>query len=184
MKNVEQYAPYAMGGVLIIGIGVFLIILLKRGGRKTTSTATWRSYLKDQGILLFVFLSSGGLLASIFSYFGPEGGDTSKGGQLFEYHQLNPTERVIYEEQDVEAYHHITVLARTMAPQNSSAIVAIYGDPKGETERKISQIEAVANSWSRWDQKKNSCKRITLKIANSGSLTGATQVDVLLYVFP
>ncbi len=181
MKNLEPYAPYA---ICVLITGVFLIILLRRGGRKTTSTATWRSYLKGQGTLLFVFLSIGGLLASLSSYLGPEGGDTSKGGQLFEYHQLNPTERVIYEEQDVEAYHHITVLARTMAPQNSSAIVAIYGDPKGEGERKISQIEAVADSWSRWDQKKNSCKRITLKIADNGSLTGATQVDVLLYVFP
>jgi hypothetical protein len=168
---------------LILAYFAFRAILRKMGRKLPTSMSTWKSYLGGQGTLLFGFLIIGGVLASAASYFGPRDGKTSKGGRLIEYRQLNPSEHVVYEEQDVENYDHITVLARTTAPQNGSATVVIYGDAKGGGRQEISRIKSAADSWSQWDQQ-NSSKHITLKIINEGTETGATQVDVLLYLFP
>jgi hypothetical protein len=172
--------------VLAAGVAYFgLRALLRRLGRKLPpSTATWKSYLRGQGTLLFGFLLVGAVLASVTSYFGPQDGKTSKGGRLIEYRQLDPSGHVVYEEQDVENCRRIIVLAHTLAPQNGSATVTIYGDPKGGGKQEISRIESVADSWSQWNQPLNLSKHITLKITNGGTGPGATQVDVLLYLFP
>jgi hypothetical protein len=172
--------------VLAAIVAYFLIReLFRRIGRKLpASTSTWRSYLRGQGTLLFGFLCMGGILASLTSYFGPWEGNVAKGGRLVEYRQLNPSEHVIYEEQDVRNYRRISVLARTMAPQNASTTVTIYGDPQGSGKQEINRIENVTDSWSRWDHPQNSSKHITLKITNGGTAPGATDVDVLLYLFP
>jgi hypothetical protein len=152
--------------------------------KNPAGTSTWRSYLMGSGSILLVSLSIGAFLAFIACYFGPWEGKISKGGRLTEYRQLNPAAHVIYEEQDVEAYHRIVVVARTMAPQDSSVIITIYGDSKVAGKQEIDQIQVGSDSWSQWDQGKNSSKRITLKISNNGTLPVATQVDVLLYFFP
>lgn len=182
--SMTEIKTYAIVALAVIVACFALGALLRRVGQLPASTSTWKSYLRGQGTLLFGFLFIGGVLASVTSYFGPREGKTSKGGRVIEYRQVNPSEHVVYEEQDVENYHHITVLARTMAPQNGSATVTIYGDPKGGGKQEISRIESIADSWSRWDQPQNSSKHITLKITNGGTVPGATQIDVLLYLFP
>jgi len=168
----------------IVAYIVLRIVLHKINRGLPASTSTWKSYLKGQGTLLFGFLLIGGALATVASYFGTWEGKTSKGGRLVEYRQLNPSEHVVYEEQDVENYHRIAVLARTMAPQNGSATVTIYGDLKGGGNQEMSRIESVADSWSEWTQPLNMSKHLTLKITNGGTAPGATGVDVLLYLFP
>jgi len=183
--STAQLQTYTIVALSAAGAYLVLRALLRNVGRKLpASTSTWKSYLRGQGTLLFGFLFIGGVLASIASYFGPWEGKTSKDGRLVEYRQLNPSEHVVYEEQDVRNYRHITVLARTMAPHNGSATVTIYGDPAGAGKQEISRIESIADSWSQWNQPRNSSKHITLKITNGGTPPGATHIDVLLYLFP
>lgn len=179
--ELKTYTIFALA-VILTYFGVRA--LLRRVNRKLpASTSTWKSYLRGQGTLLFGFLLLGALLASVTSYFGPWEGKTLKSGRRVEYSQLNPSEHVIYEEQDVQNYHHLVVLARIIAPQNSTATITVYGDPKPGGKQEIDRIEAVPDSWSLWDEQ-NSSKHITLKITNGGTGAGATQVDVLLYLFP
>lgn len=183
--SVAQLKTFAIVALLVIvGYIVLRVFLHKVSPGLPASTSTWKSYLKGQGTLLFGFLFIGGVLAAIASYFGPWEGNISKGGRLVEYRQVNPSEHVVYEEQDVENYRRIAVLARTMAPQNGSATVTIYGDLKGGGKQEVSRIESVADSWSEWTQTFNSSKHITLKITNGGTAPGATDMDVLLYLFP
>jgi hypothetical protein len=183
--SASQFNTIAIVALAIIaGYIVLRIVLHKINRGLPASTATWKSYLKGQGTLLFGFLLIGGVLATVTSYFGTWEGKTSKGGRLVEYRQLNPSEHVVYEEQDVENYRRIAVLARTMAPQNGSATVTIYGDLKGGGNQEMSRIESVADSWSEWTQPLNMSKHLTLKITNGGTAPGATDIDVLLYLFP
>src|ERR1051325_1721866 len=93
--------------VVLAGIASYFAIrrFFRKIGRKLpSSTSSWRSYLRGQGTLLLGFLLIGGLLASVSSRFGPWEGKTSKGGRVIEYSHLNPSEHVVYEEQDVEKY--------------------------------------------------------------------------------
>jgi hypothetical protein len=183
--STAEIKTYTIVALAVIVAYFALRALFRRVGRKLpASTYTWKSYLRGQGTLLFGFLFIGAVLASVTSYFGSWEGKTSKGGRLIEYRQVNPSEHVVYEEQDVENYRHITVLTRTVAPQNGSATVTIYGDPKGGGKQEMSRLECAAESWCEWNQPQNSSKHITLKITNGGTPPGATQVDVLLYLFP
>jgi hypothetical protein len=173
-------------GIIIVAVIVVAIaaVLFIRVGRKLTpSVLTWKTYLGGQGILLFVFLLLGAVIAYVFSQFGPYTGEASNDGQASEFKNLNPSQNVIYEEVNVENYSHITVLARTMAPENGSATVVFYGDPKGGSAQEINRIQSVTGSWSRWEQK-NSNKHLTLKIMSGGNLPAATDMSVLVYLFP
>jgi len=197
--SVAQIETYAIVVVALIGAGIAVGAFVRRAGgklparasasgfgpeRAPASMSTWKSYLTGQGTILLGFLLAGVILALVFSYYGPWEGKTSKGGRLIEYRQVNPSEHVVYEEQDVENYRNVAVLARTTAPQNGSATITIYGDPKGGGKQEISRIESVADSWSLWTQPQNWNRHITLKVTNGGTGPGATQVDVLLYFFP
>jgi hypothetical protein len=148
------------------------------------SPSSWKSYFVGQGKLLFGFLAAGFVLAFVTYYLGPREGRTSRGGRLVEYRQINPSEHVVYEEQDVESYRHITVLARTVAPSNGSATVTVYGDPMAGGKQEISRMDSIGDSWAQWNQPRSSSKHITLKITNGATAPGATQVDVLLCLFP
>jgi hypothetical protein len=179
-----QLKTYTIAVLALIVAYLLLRQLVRRLNRKLpASTSTWKFYLRGQGTLLLGFLFVGGIMASVFSYFGPRGGKTSKEGRLIEY-QVDPSEHVVYEEQDVENYHRITVLARTISPQNGSATVTIYDDPKGRGKQEISRMESIADSWSEWSQPQNSSKHITLKITNGGTGPGAKLIDVKVYLFP
>lgn len=191
-----QIETYAVVAVALVEAGIAAGIVSRRArrarasaqvfvrARAQVSMSTWRSYLKGQGTLLLGFLLVGMTLALVASYYGPWEGRTAKGGRLIEYRAVNPSEHVVYEEQDVENYARVAVLARTLAPQNGSATITVYGDPKGGGKQEISRIESVGDSWSLWTQPQNLNKHITLKITNGGTGPGATQVDVLLYFFP
>jgi hypothetical protein len=175
--------------IIILVIAVVLEIIrkvLKRKGIKMPVTVrTWKSYLTGQGAILLGFLALGGSVAWASAYYGPLQGKVSKGGQLIEYRQLNPSEHIVYEDQNVEGYSHITVLTRTTAPQNGSATVTIYGDQNEGSKGEFMRIESVSTSWSRWDQE-NSNKHISLIIEPSPQkgAVSATQVDVLIYLTP
>lgn len=134
-------------------------------------------------IRLLVVFAVGGLVAFVADLFGPSSGDKSTGGRVVEYPNLNPSEHVIYEEEDIQQYKRVIVSARTIMPQNGSATVVIYGDPIGGKAQEINQLEAAANSWSQWEQKRSLNKHLTLKIIN-GPQPGATNVDVFLYLYP
>jgi hypothetical protein len=123
------------------------------------------------------------MVATLANYLGPHEGTVSKNGRVIEYRQSNPSEHVVYEEQDVEHYRRVALLARTVAPQNGSATVVIYNDPKGGGPQEVSRMPVGADSWSEWSQPENSGKHMTWKIMN-GSGIGATQVDVVVVVFP
>jgi hypothetical protein len=170
-------------GIIIFALVAIKVIASRLGLKIPAEVGTWKSYLTGQGMILFVFLVLGGGLAWASSYYGPHQGKVSQGGQLIEFRQLNPSEHVLYERQNVENYSQITVLTRTISPQNGSATIIIYGDQDEENKVEIKRIESISTSWSRWDQE-NSNKHINLIIEPSSQqgATSATQVDVLLFL--
>ncbi len=178
--------------IVIVVLAVLILagllrIFFRKLGKNMPSSVSWRLYLKGQGLMLFMFLLIGGGLASFSAYFGPVQGKVSKGVQLIEFDKLNPTEHPIYEEINVENYSNITVLTRTNAPPNGSAMVAIYADQGTAAGDKsaVKRFDSVATSWSRWDQQ-NSSKRISLVItpATEPNTASATEVQILVYLSP
>ncbi len=169
----------ALGLIIVF---VLVRVLLGKLGRNLTSSRAWKSYLKGQGALLFVFLLLGGGLAWLSSAYGPAQGKIWKGGQLIEFREINPSEHVVYEDIDIEKFSEITVLTKTTAPENGSATVTIYVDQNGSIDGHINSIDSVATSWSRWDRH-NESKHMRLVVAPSGA-TPAAKVNVLVYLSP
>ena len=185
--------------LLVLVLLALLRIFFRKLGKNLPGSVSWRQYLKDQGLVLFMFLLKrqglvlfmflliGGGLASFSAYFGPVQGKVSKGVQLIEFDKLNPTEHPIYEEINVENYSNITVFTRTNAPPNGSAMVAIYADQRTAAADKsaVKRFDSVATSWSRWDQQ-NSSKRISLVVtpATEPNTASATEVQILVYLSP
>ncbi len=175
----------AVAAVLVIGL--LIRIFFRKLGKNLSNSAQWRLYLKGQFLMLSMSLVFGGSLASLSAYFGPAQGKISKGVQLIEFDKLNPTDHPIYEEINVENYSTITVLTKTTAPPNGSALVTIYADQGDATIEKsaVKHFDSVATSWSRWDQQ-NSSKRISLVVTPSTqpNTAAATEVQVLVYLTP
>lgn len=180
---VTSLKTWGIVALVVIVLYLLLRALLRKLNRKLpTSTLSWKSYLRGQGAVVFLFLLAGGLLAAVTARFGPWTGQISSGGQLTEYRGLNPSEHIIYEEENVEQSRHVTLLTRTVSPPNGSATIVIYGDTQSGDPEEINRIQSTADSWSRWD-KDITNKHITFKVMNGGSGAGATQVDVLFYRF-
>jgi len=175
----------AVAAVLVIGL--LIRIFFRKLVKNLSNSAQWRLYLKGQFLMLSMSLVFGGSLASLSAYFGPAQGKISKGVQLIEFDKLNPTDHPIYEEINVENYSTITVLTKTTAPPNGSALVTIYADQGDATIEKsaVKHFDSVATSWSRWDQQ-NSSKRISLVVTPSTqpNTAAATEVQVLVYLTP
>ena len=111
----------------------------------------------------------------------------AKGVQLIKFEKINPAEHSVYEQVEVGAYSHVTVLAETIAPPNGSATVAIFGDQNGAVAEKyeVSRLNSVANSWSRWDQE-NPGKHLSLVVSppSQANTAPATEVEVRVYLSP
>jgi hypothetical protein len=174
--------------VAIVVIAVLSISLRKLGRRMPKSLVTWRLYLKGQGAILFGFLFLGAALSYAswaLSHYGTSRGKVSEGGQLIEFRQLNPSEHPIYEEIDVHDYPKVTLITRTVAPENGSATITVYGDQDGESKREIKRIASVGAAWARWEHE-NSSKHLSLIVEPAAQPTAnsAMQVDVLVYLSP
>jgi hypothetical protein len=189
----EIFSHFDTTNLISIGVALLLLVaLLVRGffrklGKNLPNSDPWRTYLKGQFLMLSMFLVIGGGLASLSAYFGPAQGKISKGVQLITFDKLNPTDKPIYEEINVENYSYITVLTKTTAPPNGSALITIYADQGDATVEKsaVKHFDSVATTWSRWDQQ-NSSKRISLVVAPpvQPNTASATEVQVLVYLTP
>jgi hypothetical protein len=189
----EIFSHFDTTNLISIGVALLLLVaLLVRGffrklGKNLPNSDPWRTYLKGQFLMLSMFLVIGGGLASLSAYFGPAQGKISKGVQLIPFDKLNPTDKPIYEEINVENYSYITVLTKTTAPPNGSALITIYADQGDATVEKsaVKHFDSVATTWSRWDQQ-NSSKRISLVVAPpvQPNTASATEVQVLVYLTP
>jgi hypothetical protein len=169
-----------LGLILVI---VLVRLLLRKLGKNLTSSRSWKSYIKGQGALLFVFLVLGGGLAWLSSAYGPAQGKIWNFGQLIEFRDINPSEHVVYEDIDVEKFSEITVMTRTTAPENGSASITIYFDQSGSANGHINSLASVATAWSRLDRH-NDSKRMHLVVgpsASAGSVP-ATKMNVLVYL--
>lgn len=162
---------------------VIVVLILVIPKIWTKAPSTWKSYLTGQGIFLFIFLAIGWAAAWSSSYYGPRKGQISTGGQLIEHRKLNPSDQIQnLGEINLANYSHVTVLTRTTAPENSSAIVTIYEYRDRPTEAATSRIESVS-AWSRWDQQDpRGSIRIMVEPPAKADQALATEVDVLIYL--
>ena len=171
--------------IVLVVLAVAVIVLsglLKRAAGKTSpGTSSWKSYIKSQGMLLFVFLMIGGVLAWTSSKLGPSPDNVTTGGKLVEYRNVDPSKNVIVMQQAVQNYHHITIFAQAAAPLNSSASITIYGESTQGGKHEIGRIDATAGAWSRWERQ-NSSNNLTITIATGAGVSPATQVDVLVFL--
>ncbi len=174
--------------IAVVVLGVILVKgFFRKLGKNLPNSDPWRMYLKGQFLMLFMFLVIGGGLASLSAYFGPAQGKISKGVELIPFDKLNPNDHPIFEEINVENYSYITVLTKTTAPPNGSALVTIYADQGDATVEKsaVKHFDSIATTWSRWDQQ-NSSKRISLVVTppTQPNTASATEVQVLVYLTP
>jgi hypothetical protein len=190
MRAISNLSPTTLIYIAVAAVlatGLLIRIFFRKLGKNLSNSAQWRSYLKGQFLMLSMSLVLGGGLASLSAYFGPTQGKISKGVQLIEFDKLNPTDHPIYEEINVENYSTITVLTKTTAPPNGSAMVTIYADQGDAALEKsaVRHFDSVATSWSRWDQQ-NSSKRISLVVTPSPqpNTAAATEVQILVYLSP
>lgn len=167
--------------LIVLGVaGAIVFMLIRKGASGSPSTSSWKNYIGGQGMLLFGFLLIGGVLAWLCSYVGPSQGKITR-GTLIEYRDVNPSQQVLVEEQDVQNYKHVAVFAQTAEPKDASATIIIYGNvPTGE-KHEIARIEAGAGSWSRWEQP-NSSQHLTITISTGTSAHPATKVNVLVFL--
>ncbi len=166
------------------GLFVLRLLLHKFGIKLPENAATWKSYLKGQGMILFVFLLLGGTAA--FSSWKTISVEQSlEGGKLIEYRNLNASEHPVYENLDVENYSEVTILAKASDPEHSTATLTIYSDDGNDTSDKIKRMECVSGSWTRWEHK-NSTKHLRLIVQSSPleGLPAPTNIDVLIYLTP
>jgi hypothetical protein len=181
---------FALIAFVVLGaIAVTLMAVNKRLKRKqlqsvsASSGASWKAYLKFQGIVLCGFLFLGVSLGWVSVFFSPLKGQIKKGGKLIEYRNLDLSQHPVYEELDIENYSTITIMTKTIAPENSEAILMIYGNGGATDKNEITHLESSASSWSQWDQT-NPTKHISLSIKKSErpGIIPATQADVLVYL--
>lgn len=173
--------------VVLLGLAVivlFFVFVLRKGSGSSLWQA-WRAYVLGQGLVLFTYLLIGIALAGIGSYFGPLIGKVETGGKLIEYRHVDLTKGpVVKEYQDVANFSHMTVFTKTITPDNSMAMVTILGVPRIGTGPDAKRIES-SSTWSRWDQQSNySGIRVVAEPAAQAGATGASQVDILVYVDP
>jgi hypothetical protein len=174
--------------LLLLGIAV-AIYLIRKSVRKLGKDllgSTWGAYLKGQGLLLFMIMVAGAALAGGAAYVG----NTStaiRGVELKEFNKIDPSDHPVFEEIDVEQYSHVTLLARTAAPENGSATVAIFSDKNGVSAGRyeVKRLDCVSNSWSRWDQEYPG-KHLNLVISapSEAGAAPATEVEIRVYVSP
>jgi hypothetical protein len=162
------------------------LIVYRLRPKTPTSLEAWKSYLGGQGLILLGFLALGGLLGGVTVWFGPSMRSSSRGGQLIEYRQLDPSSHIVYkEDQNVENYSHITVFTRATEPSNGSATVAIFRSRAGQTDGDVAHIESVFSSWERLDLENSyASMRVVVEPPMKAGTVSATQVDVLIYLTP
>lgn len=189
MPHIDRWIWLVALGVLLLLValiamwGEFIKFFNKLRKSLAEDTTTWKSYLRGQGILLFGFLLIGGALSWVSFWKAPPTIKVITGGQLLEFRQLNPSEKPVYEDIDVGNYSEITVLTKTNAPQNGSAVVTLYPDEQGLRKIQVKQIEGVTASWTKLEEE-NFSKHISI-VAGRSTRTGsqpATQLDILVYL--
>jgi heme A synthase len=149
------------------------------------SIASWKQYLKGQGVMLCGFLILGGAVGWVSVHFGSVPGRNTNSGKLIEYRKLDLSQHEIYEEMDVEHYAAVTVMATVTQPSNGAAVVRIYGDSATGGKSEINHLDSVSGSWSRWEQT-NYSTHLSLIVAGSAQPGSppATEADVLVYLTP
>jgi hypothetical protein len=150
-----------------------------------SSIASWKQYLKGQGIMLCGFLILGAGVGWISVHFGSVPGRNTKGGKLIEYRKLDLTQHEIYAEMDVEHYAAVTIIATVTQPSNGAAVVRVYGDSPAGGKSEINHLDSIAGSWSRWEQT-NYSTHLSLIVAGAAQPGSppATEADVLVYLTP
>jgi hypothetical protein len=176
-------------------LNVFLLLLLvisffwrkirKFGRSKPDSINSWWDYLRGQFLFLATSLVVGIGWACITFGFGPAHGKTSEGMQIIDYGVLELTDTLVLEEADVEHFSRVSVMAKTLKPENGSATVILYGDAQDGHKPEIGRIKTVASSWNRWDQS-NTGKRLSIVVGDPSAPAAvpATQIHLLVSLSP
>jgi hypothetical protein len=172
-----------MVGIVIVVVIVVIAIHKKLGVTLPASAATWKSFLRGQGTILFAFLLFGAALGWVsIRFFGEQTSQVKYQVQLVEYRQLNIAAQPVYEYLDSGGYTQLTIYAKATDPQASTvSIRVIAGDEKTGTQGSM-VFQGTDSAWSRLDEK-ISAQHLTLIIGDgSTGTTKATQADVLVFL--
>jgi hypothetical protein len=178
---------FALLILLIIFGGVKAVVTSRRAKNKpkTPTPASWKSYLKGQGVVLCSFLFLGISLGWISSYFHPSQGTITKGGKLIEYRHIDLTQGPFYKDLDTEHCSSVTIVTSASAPENGVGTVTIYAEDEGSHKSAITRLDTLITSWSRWEVD-SPPKRLSISVtgATKTGTSSATQVELLIYLTP
>ena len=175
---------WAVAALLAIGLAAALLYRLRKN--YPSSKALWL-FIRGQGLFLFLFLVLGIGGSWLSTFFGPARGSVSENVHVIEFDTLHPSTSPVYREVDTDKYSHVTVFARTTAPQNGAATLIVYADrgrPDG-VKSELRRIGVGSDSWVRWDQRVIGTHIGFVVSANARANTApATDVTVRVYLVP
>jgi hypothetical protein len=171
---------FVIAGVVLVVLSGLAAILKALKVKLPETAVTWQSFLRGQGTILVFFLLLGmGLGWISIRYLGVETSQTEAQIKLVEYRQLDLSGQLVYENLDSDGYGHVTVYAKSDAPQASTITVQLIPDKPAQIS---TQTEGTDSAWSRLECPISS-KRLTLVVRNSGSSgKQATSADVLVFL--
>jgi len=169
-------------GAAILILGVLVAVSKRLGIALPASAFTWQSFLRGQGTIIAGFLLLGASIGWLsFRFLGQNPGQTTTEIRMAEYRQLALTDQPIFEKLDCDGYSHISIYAKSSAPQASTVSVRFIPDRTKPGEPAAITLEGVDSAWSRLDQT-ISAKHLTLIIGTGDQGTRATQADVLVFL--
>ena len=112
----------------------------------------WGRLGSYQVLSLSFFLLFGGALAWAASFYNPQKGLLRTNVKVIEYRKLKIADRAIIKRESVKGYSRVTVLLRTVAPENSKATAIAYGIRGDGNIYEIQRIEDISSTWVSWEQ--------------------------------
>jgi hypothetical protein len=169
--------------ILVVGFAVLTEVLRKLGVKLPATAISWQSFLRGQGTILLFFLLLGMALGWLsLKYLGVESSQTTDQIRLVEYRQLDLSAQSVHEELDTHDYTHVTVYAKSDAPQASTMSVQVIPQQTPDQAQGSVEIQGTDSAWTRLDEPVSS-KRLILIIESPGTLGArATSADVLVFL--
>jgi hypothetical protein len=176
-SNLGTYELVALGVGLALALLRVAMIRLKIAIPATAKT--WQSYLRGQGTILFFFLLLGAALGWLSVYVAPEHSVIQRDTRLTEFRKLALSDQPVYEDVVTNGYGHLTIFAKTLAPDGSKARIRILSDKGDAAGPSNTVFDLDSTGWSRLDEK-TSADHLTLVITTDAAATRATEADILI----
>lgn len=147
----------------------------------SASTITWMPFLRGQGAILFGFLVMGGALGWLSTIYGLGGSQVTTDGKLIEFRQVDIGEHPVYEEIDVEGYHHLSAFATALAPPASKISIRVIPHESQSGGQGVA-FESGDSSWTKLEET-ISAKRVTMVIEGLQPVAAKSgKADVIVFL--